>query len=332
MTNDVNTRIMGKIRTKWFFSKARIWQGAIIVLMGFLFFDAPVYAQEKEKDVPYVPSPDEVVDRMLDMARVGPGDYVIDLGCGDGRILVAAAKRGATGLGVDIDGALIEEARKNAKKAGVSDQVMFLKQDIFETDISRANVITMYLLPSLIRELRPQFIEQLQPGARIVSHDFDMGAWEPDRHKTINNSNLISDTLILDPIKPIQELETADPITKKLNLAQPAQVFLHNVYYWQVPADARGLWQWETHGEAFAMEVNQRFQQIHPEIRAGDTDLTIKRATLAGARINIIAENPATNHQYVFNGRINGDKIKGKVQISSKDNQWVENWNSTQNN
>ena len=151
----------------WFFSSssitfpssAMIWHLTLIPFIVFLFSEVPAHAQEK--DAPYVPTPPSVVDKMLDMANVGPGDYVIDLGCGDGRIVIAAARRGATGLGVDIDGKLIKRAREKAREAGVSDKVMFLKQDLFKTDLSGANVITLYLLQDLIYRLRPKLLKQL---------------------------------------------------------------------------------------------------------------------------------------------------------------------------
>jgi ribosomal protein L11 methylase PrmA len=131
-------------------------------------------ADAQELDVPYVSTPHSVVEEMLDVANVGTDDYVIDLGCGDGRIVIAAAERGAYGHGIDLDPERIREARKNAKAAGVQDKVMFLQEDLFKTDFSRANVITMYLLSSVNLKLRPILLERLEPGTKIVSHNFDM--------------------------------------------------------------------------------------------------------------------------------------------------------------
>lgn len=132
-------------------------------------------------DVPYKSTRREVVALMLEMGEVKPGDTVIDLGTGDGRILIAAAKeRGATGLGVDLDPVLIRKASAAARKAGVADKVRFEAADLFETDLSSADVVTMYLLPEVNLRLRPQLFAQLKPGTRVVSHAFDMGDWKPE--------------------------------------------------------------------------------------------------------------------------------------------------------
>ena len=137
------------------------------------------------RDVPYQPSPEQVVDGMLDMGKVGPNDYVIDLGSGDGRIPIAAGKRGARALGVEIDPALIAESRANAERAGVADRVAFRQQDLFATDLREATVVTLYLFPQINLALRPKLQEQLRPGSRIVSHNWDMGDWMPDRREVI---------------------------------------------------------------------------------------------------------------------------------------------------
>jgi hypothetical protein len=145
---------------------------------------APQQAQVEESpqlDVPYVPTPTEVVDAMLKVAKVGKNDVLYDLGSGDGRIPITAAKRfGTRGFGVDIDPQRIQEANANAKKEGVSDRVKFAQQDLFKTDLSKATVISLYLLPRINLELRPKLL-QLKPGTRIVSHAFDMGDWKPDQ-------------------------------------------------------------------------------------------------------------------------------------------------------
>jgi SAM-dependent methyltransferase len=141
--------------------------------------------ERKTPDVIYVPTPPEVVDAMLDLARVGKGDVVYDLGCGDGRIVVAAAKRGAKrAVGVDIDPARIQEANANVRSAGVQDRVKIVDGDLFEMDLGDATVVTLYLLPSLNLRLRPKLL-QLRPGTRIVSNSFDMGDWKPDATKVV---------------------------------------------------------------------------------------------------------------------------------------------------
>ena len=134
-------------------------------------------------DVPYVPTPQEVVDRMLELAKVGKKDVLYDLGCGDGRIVVTAAKKyGARGMGIDLDPTRIAEAKENAKKAGVQDRASFRVGDLFKTDVSEATVVTLYLLPTVNAKLRPQLWKQLKVGTRVVSHAFDMGAeWPPEK-------------------------------------------------------------------------------------------------------------------------------------------------------
>jgi protein-L-isoaspartate O-methyltransferase len=146
---------------------------------------------------PFVPTPPDVVDRMLALAEVGPSDVVYDLGCGDGRIVIAAAKtRGARGVGIDIEPQRIEEARRNARSAGVEHLVMFRVEDALTTDVSEATVVALYLVASLNARLRPRLMSQLRPGARIVSHNFPIGDWEPDTVQTFTSADGQSRTLL----------------------------------------------------------------------------------------------------------------------------------------
>ncbi|WP_432710988.1 SAM-dependent methyltransferase [Pedobacter sp.] len=159
---------------------------------------APVAAQEAQQtsmpkpklDVPYVPTRPPVVEAMLKLANLKKGDVLYDLGCGDGRIVVKAAKDyGVTGVGFDIDPERISEANANAKEAGVSNRVKFVNADLFETDLNKATVITMYLLPSVNMKLRPKILA-LKPGTRIVSHAFDMGDWQPDKTEVVDGATI----------------------------------------------------------------------------------------------------------------------------------------------
>lgn len=144
----------------------------------------------REPDVIYVPTPQEVVDAMLEVAKVGPDDVLYDLGSGDGRIPVTAAKRhGTRGVGIDIDPTRIKEAKANAQQQGVSDKVTFIEGDLFEQDLSKATVISLYLLPNLNMRLRPTLLK-LKPGTRIVSHAFDMGDWAPDQTLIVNQKRV----------------------------------------------------------------------------------------------------------------------------------------------
>lgn len=162
-------------------------------LAGSLAAAAPAaFAQEGRRtpDVIYVPTPQEVVDGMLKLARVGRNDVVYDLGCGDGRIVVTAARMGARAVGIDIDPIRIREATENIRVAGVGDRAKLIEGDLFATDISEATVVTLYLLSRLNLKLRPKLLKELRPGTRIVSHAFDMEDWKPVRTETIGSSNI----------------------------------------------------------------------------------------------------------------------------------------------
>jgi len=152
---------------------------------------AQTQAPLRQPDVIFVPTPQEVVDAMLKLAGVKAGDVVYDLGCGDGRIVITAAQKyGARGIGIDIDPQRIKEATANAQKAGVSDRVKFMNADLFETNLSEANIVTLYLLPSLNLKLQPKLMRELRAGSRVVSHSFDMGDWKPEREQDIDGRHI----------------------------------------------------------------------------------------------------------------------------------------------
>ena len=158
---------------------------SFVLLLGF----SQVLLAQRQPDVIYVPTRQTVVDAMLSVAKVKAGDVVYDLGCGDGRIVVSAAKLGAQGIGIDIDPVRVEEALQNVQRNNVADRVKILNQDLFTTDISDANVVALYLLPYLNLKLRPT-LWKLKPGTRIVSHDFDMGDWKPEQVLTVDNATI----------------------------------------------------------------------------------------------------------------------------------------------
>jgi SAM-dependent methyltransferase len=171
--------------------------GSIALMLATLLAPVPATAQAQaaappKLDVPYVPTPPEVVERMLDLAKVNKGDTLFDLGCGDGRIVVTAAKeRGAKGTGIDINPQRIAEAKENARIAGVEDQVNFRVGDLFTSNFADATVVTLYLLPDVNRKLRPQLWKQLKVGTRVVSHDFDMGPeWPPQKTEKVGHKTL----------------------------------------------------------------------------------------------------------------------------------------------
>ena len=182
------------------------------------------------EDVPFITTPDNVTVAMLEIARVGAQDFVIDLGSGDGRIIITAARRfGARGLGVEIDPSLVERSRRNAAQAGVTTRAEFREQDLFKTDLGAASVITMYLLPAVNLQLRPALLS-LKPGTRLVSHDWDMGEWTPDRTVTVQA-----------PTKTIGREKTSQ------------------VHLWVVPAPAAGLW---CGAGGLQWQLRQQFQML----------------------------------------------------------------------
>ncbi|MCC2633073.1 MAG: hypothetical protein K0S48_959 [Ramlibacter sp.] len=194
------------------------------------------------EEVPFITSPDNVTLEMLRMANVGPTDHVIDLGSGDGRIVILAAKRfGASGMGVEIVPDLVRQSRRNAQDAGVAGRVEFREQDLFQTDLSPATVVTMYLLPEVNLQLRPAILA-LRPGTRVVSHDWDMGDWQPDR-------------MII--------LQVPD---KAVGLEKSSKVYL-----WVVPAKVDGLW---CSGTA-SLNVTQKYQVVEARIADGGAELAL---------------------------------------------------------
>jgi len=197
------------------------------------------------KDVIWVPTPDEQSEAMLNLAEASSADYVIDLGSGDGRIVIAAAMRGATALGIEFNPDLVELSKRNAKNAGVSGKASFIQADIFETDFSKASVITMYLLPDLNLKLRPKILE-LAPGTRIVSHAFSMGEWKQDSSVTSGGRNL---------------------------------------YLWIVPAKVHGEWTWIENSEPRILNLTQNFQTIEGTMTAGENTRPILNADLRGDQI-----------------------------------------------
>jgi len=159
----------------------------LLALAAAIVLAAPAAAREQQPDVIFVPTPYEVVDEMLKLAQVRKGDVLYDLGSGDGRIPVTAARRfGVRAVGVDIDPQRIKEANENARKNGVARLVTFRQEDLFKTDFKEASVVTLYLLPDLNVRLRPRLLAELKPGTRIVSHQFDMGSWKPEKKVELN--------------------------------------------------------------------------------------------------------------------------------------------------
>jgi len=263
--------------------------GALLVALPAL---SPAAEQHAFADVPYVPTPPGVVTAMLGIAGVGTGDYVIDLGSGDGRIIIAAAKqRGARGIGVEIDGALVSAARREAQREGVAGRVEFMEQDLFLTEIGRASVITMYLYPRLMMQLRPRLFAELRPGTRIVSHDFDMESWRPDARVTV----------------PVPEKPYGPPSSE--------------VYLWIIPANAAGAWRWRSLDGAGAVEyeltLSQTFQMLEGRALIGGRPGRLAGGRMRGDEISLMlsAEAGGDTLRHEFRGRVDGDSIIGTMKL-----------------
>ena len=263
---------------------------------------APALAWD-DGTVPYVVTPMEIVERMLRMAEVGKGDTVIDLGSGDGRIVIEAAKRGARGMGVDIDPALVALANENAKRAGVQDKAHFVVKDIFETDLAPASVVTMYLLPEFNRKLLPRLLA-LRPGTRIVSHDGEIGEWPAD-----------------------ERLEMRAP-EKAVGLGGLSRVEL-----WIVPADASGTWTSELpgHGGTWRMRIKQKFQLLDIDAAAQGRELPVRASRLRGEEIKVVVTGVVGRRawHHLFEGRIENDRITGAVTVSDGNERRSYPWNAT---
>ena len=233
------------------------------------------------KDVIWVPTPDRAVERMLQMAQVKPGDFVVDLGSGDGRTVIAAAKKfGAKSLGIEFNPDMVGLSRRNAEKEGVADTAKFVQGDIFKSDFSSATVVTMYLLDDLNLALRPRLLE-MKPGTRIASHDFNMGDWEPDDRSVVNN-------------------DTA--------------------YLWIVPARVGGDWKLGVDlggTEEAVLKISQKFQKIEGTLVATSTQLTLRNPVLSGDSIRF----SLVDHRGVlreFSGRVRGAVISGSMRADGK--------------
>ncbi|MBN1141491.1 MAG: class I SAM-dependent methyltransferase [Deltaproteobacteria bacterium] len=264
-------------------------------------------AQEKRPevvrpDVHYVPTPKEVVDDMLAMAKVRPGDILYDLGCGDGRIVITAARRwGIKGVGIEIDPKLVRESRRNAAKAKVADRVAFFEQDLFQTDFSDATVIALYLLPELNLRLRPKFFEELRPGSRVVSHSWDMGEWQADEARLST---------------PYWLEWFPDESTKR------SQLFM-----WVIPANVSGIWKWreEDADAAWELRITQCFQQAQG-VLIGPGGERPARVVIAGDRIRITARGPDDKGSLVFEGKAAGDHLEGTASFGSRPGSEIRPW------
>ena len=244
-------------------------------------------AEQGAQTPPFITTPDEVVEHMLRLAGTGPADTVIDLGSGDGRIVIAAAKKfGARGIGIELDGRLVERSRENARLAEVGDRVTFVEGDVLASDISGASVVTVYLLPFLIDKLQPRFLE-MRPGTRVVSHAFGMVGWKPDRAETV-----------------------------RLERPHPGQGDESMLYLWVVPAEVRGVWQ----SSDVRLRIHQNYQELEVEgMLDGRRALSGAHGAVSGYEVSWEAKGVR------FRGRLEGARLVGDLLIDGRSESVVLN-------
>lgn len=219
--------------------------------------DEDIAELEAQLDVPFVPTDEKIVEAMLDMGGVNENDLLFDLGCGDGRIVVAAARdRGARAIGIDLDPQRIEEAVEYADWTGVNDQVHFIEDDLLCADFSEATVVTLYLLHTVNLSLRPRILQELRPGTRVISHAFDMGGWTPDEQRSVGGAK---------------------------------------IFKWIVPAQVEGHWSWTAEdGRQFHVELSQDFQMIKGKAWIDQRRAQLRTALLRGNRLDLVIRKPGS--------------------------------------
>lgn len=284
-----------------------LWRKAPIVFAVALFTAASLFAHDASraqsskakpdytpqvgqagKDVIWVPTPEALVERMLQMAKVTSSDYVIDLGSGDGRTVITAAKKfGVHALGIEYNPDMVELSKRNAEKEGVAGRAEFVKADIFATDFSKATVITMYLLPQLNLKLRPTLLN-MKPGTRLVSHAFSMDDWQPDQTESIEG---------------------------------------RTAYLWIVPAKVEGTWQWGD-SRKYEITLRQHFQVVEGLARIDNKTAQFRNGKLQGDRLTftlIEFQGLSTTVQREFVGRVNGNAIEGTIKLPNNagDEKWA---------
>ena len=229
------------------------------------------------KDVIWVPTPDDLVERMLRMAQTTSKDYVVDLGSGDGRTVIAAAKKfGARSLGIEYNADMVDLSTRNAAREGVTANAKFIRGDIFETDFTQATVVTMYLLPGLNLKLRPKILD-MKPGTRVVSHQFNMDDWQPDETTNLDG---------------------------------------RRAYLWIVPAKVNGTWRILSGSDVWDATLEQRYQVIEGSIKLGALNAGLREPRLVGDRISFVfVDNAGVRRE--FTGRVNGPAMDGTLRVDS---------------
>ena len=276
---------------------------AFFSLFYFLFAALTFSAQAKDKAPapvdagPYVPSPSSVVADMLTLAEVGPKDFVIDLGSGDGRIVLTAAKVfGARGFGVDINEKLVKEANDAARLQGIADRASFTIQDLFKTDIRKATVLTMYLLPNTVNMLKDKLLTELNPGTRILSHDYPLSGWVPEQYRQFDLEDKVAVT----------------GVTTTL------------IYMYVVPARAEGNWNVKLppalSKEPVRLSLKQQITRVSGSARIDGKDVLLEDAKLKGERLSF--KLALGGRSYDFTGTVRGQSIAGSVDVGDGKAAW----------
>ncbi len=251
-------------------------------------------------DTPYVQTPQVVVDKMLEIAKVSSKDYLVDLGSGDGRMIITAAKRyGARGFGVDLNKSLVTLSNRNAAKMGVANRAVFYERDLHETDLAKADVLTLYLLPEVNLMVRPRILA-LKPGTRLVSHDYGFGEWPPDVELTMDA-----------PGKPVGRDQKS------------------KVMFWVVPSRVAGKWVWQGPAGLYELQIEQVFQKITGTLSAGGRRATIEKAVLTGDHISFEAaldkSDKGDRGRQEFSGKVINNAIAGNMRVAGA----AQAWNAT---
>ena len=263
--------------------------------MGVLFLGSG-FVQSRTPDVHYQPTPQLIVEELLKMAEVNRNDVVYDLGCGDGRFVITAAKKyGARGVGIDIDPERIKESKQNARIVGVLNKVKFIEGDLFETDFREATVVALYLLAELNLQLRPKLLRDLKPGTRVVSHEFDMYDWQPDKMGRLGRNKY---------------------------------------YFWVIPADVAGKWRWSfpsaKGGEPFVLSLTQKFQDIDGWITTPVKTVAPLDTYLVGRQIGFVLRYQPSGKpvEMRFSGQVEGNTMSGIVDVNSGPFAGRHNWSA----
>jgi SAM-dependent methyltransferase len=244
---------------------------------------------------PYVPTPQAVVDAMLDLAKVGARDVVVDLGSGDGRIVLTAAQRyNARGIGFDIDPELVEKSNAEAQKRGVANRVRFVREDVLKAKIDEATVLTLYLLPGMMQSLQAKLVRELKPGTRIVSHDFSFGDWKPDREVSVD-------------------------VAEKYGT--PGQ-WKSTLFYWVVPARVGGRWRVSSDAfDALALDLKQQYQTLQGAGISAGKSVALEGGRIEGDRVSFKVVTPTGASEY--RGTIEGERMRGETVQGSRSVTWT---------